>query len=834
MPDASASPLAGPASVSLALTARFWPRAACALAPATIALVNTGGEALTLDPPTCDPLLDRETGAAVPMQLAAVLPKRDLPPGGSALVMLTGSVPARPGTYAATLRVRASGGAALAVPLVVTVGASPLRGILCALLGLLVAGLIGMAQTEGDLHARRATLLQARADAEDWVRRNPVPSRLAPAWDAYDADMQAALRALSRRRPVAVVDWRVALANGRSRAAEDELTRIRDAMKDAPPGAAEVAELDVAWTALKAQLDGLATRPEALPGAAPDNLAGRLTAFLATFRAAFLTAPVQEATAEIGTQVRLADLTLAAGQREAARQQAVEVRRWLERAAHDLGQRLATLAGFEALAGSLWLEDAVLRQRAADPALPDAARGAVASGLDAAEAAIGAGTTLPTLATAYQHVLAAGTDLLRAQAAVVVRQVQLAVTRAAAATDEAAVNAAMAVDPPAPHDPPARRSAWAGRVFAAWRTLVATLPDAGARRDLAARLDAIEALRANGDLKAMSAPYKAFLQAWQDASLRRVQQAARGAEASFCRDFGVDLRRTLAATESNLRLIAAGPDRLGWEAAIDRIRLRAGSVPEGDCLAVDLQRQPDSFAVTQKPASPLFDLRAAANALSANVFTAALNATALPATTRLAAAEASGVPEAIALMRRLASGPRPLTLATVPADGLTAGQAIRFDVGNLDPAWGAGVLVAIDYGDHRPIELRSAEALRQQAFVHAYVAPGRPRVQVVAATGFRPGSLEPTEERLGSLDPPTLAVADSPVRLARALADQFVNLRFGLAGAAALLIYLWQFQSRQPDFGRRGFDYVKAFALGFVVEAATSNLPEALNKLVLG
>jgi hypothetical protein len=39
---------------------------------------------------------------------------------------------------------------------------------------------------------------------------------------------------------------------------------------------------------------------------------------------------------------------------------------------------------------------------------------------------------------------------------------------------------------------------------------------------------------------------------------------------------------------------------------------------------------------------------------------------------------------------------------------------------------------------------------------------------------------------------------------------------------------------KEATFGRSGFDYVRAFALGFAVETAAWNLPEVLNKLAAG
>jgi hypothetical protein len=48
------------------------------------------------------------------------------------------------------------------------------------------------------------------------------------------------------------------------------------------------------------------------------------------------------------------------------------------------------------------------------------------------------------------------------------------------------------------------------------------------------------------------------------------------------------------------------------------------------------------------------------------------------------------------------------------------------------------------------------------------------------------------------------------------------------------LVYFWQFLEKQPTFGARPFDYVKAFALGIAVQAAVINLPDALGKIALG
>jgi hypothetical protein len=176
--------------------------------------------------------------------------------------------------------------------------------------------------------------------------------------------------------------------------------------------------------------------------------------------------------------------------------------------------------------------------------------------------------------------------------------------------------------------------------------------------------------------------------------------------------------------------------------------------------------------------------------------------------------------------------PRHLTVTATPPRSV-AGQAVRFDLGNLDPNWGLGVQVAIDYGDRQVPDELDADQVRKSGFVHTYETPLRGTLHVVAASAFRAGSMEPTGKVLGD-GSFTLNVADSPIHLARTLSDALLNLRFALALAISLLVYIWQFRTKELTFGRSGFDYVKAFALGFAVEAAAWNLPDILNKLAVG
>jgi hypothetical protein len=173
-----------------------------------------------------------------------------------------------------------------------------------------------------------------------------------------------------------------------------------------------------------------------------------------------------------------------------------------------------------------------------------------------------------------------------------------------------------------------------------------------------------------------------------------------------------------------------------------------------------------------------------------------------------------------------------LRLLTPPSDWYV-GRPIQIQVEGVARNWGAGVRVGLDFGDHTPPETKSAEDALKQPFVHTYTTPLTARTRVVAASGFRDGTLEVTGDQMGS-GTLTFNIGVSPVSVARRLADAFLSIRFGLALLIALLVYFWQFWTNQKTFGSQSLDYVKAFVLGVVAEAAVSNLPEALGKLVLG
>src|SRR5271166_875920 len=81
MPESAASPLAGPPSVTMARTAPFWPAMDISVTLPALALVNTGSAPIQITRIDCDPLADRETGAAMTQALSAAPPAEAVPPG---------------------------------------------------------------------------------------------------------------------------------------------------------------------------------------------------------------------------------------------------------------------------------------------------------------------------------------------------------------------------------------------------------------------------------------------------------------------------------------------------------------------------------------------------------------------------------------------------------------------------------------------------------------------------------------------------------------------------------------------------------------------------------
>ena len=158
-----------------------------------------------------------------------------------------------------------------------------------------------------------------------------------------------------------------------------------------------------------------------------------------------------------------------------------------------------------------------------------------------------------------------------------------------------------------------------------------------------------------------------------------------------------------------------------------------------------------------------------------------------------------------------------------------------FALSGLDPDWGSGVGVVIDWGDGTAPRLTDAEKLRQgDRLEHRYDEVATVQAVAVAADRFVSAPAGAVPRAAGPELGRSVAevfVRPSPATTAERLADIFLTAQFGLALLIASVVYFWRYHAGPRVFGTRGFDYVEAFALGFAAYAAVADLPKLLAEL---
>jgi hypothetical protein len=270
-----------------------------------------------------------------------------------------------------------------------------------------------------------------------------------------------------------------------------------------------------------------------------------------------------------------------------------------------------------------------------------------------------------------------------------------------------------------------------------------------------------------------------------------------------------------------MRRLEAHPNLPKWEGQLDQLAMQARAAP-------DVAEQMPLDCLTQ-----MVDLSGKAFNLSNEIESALWDATVLPdATKRQLALDLRGslTPETL---RNLLSDSRALQIEiATPPDERYVGREIEFKVANLDPIWGPGVTLAMDFGDQQVTTATAEDLRKNKGFTHAYAGAASVKPTVLAAEAFKPGTSTPIGRTLGSGEGPAMLISPSPISLAREVADRLFNARFGLALLIAGLLYFWRYYSTTNVFGARRFDYAQAFALGFAVSFAVEKLPERLGDFI--
>jgi len=823
-----ASTLAGPAVVTIKVGSPRGPfarkGASVALPPTQIRIVNTGSAALTIAPLMFDPLQWSDTGATADASLAANVAQRELQPGDSSLLTISGRVPAAPAAYASTLRVASQEGARLPIRIEFRVAAAAAWGFGCMVLGLLLVGLLslldGASGVRGDL---RHALIERQA-AHEFLQQTPPPQSLMPLVTSLDREYDAAIEILQQPRAFSFIDRRGADAKEHLDRAQAINGELRQAMAAKPRGGIEVADLVEEWAALAQHFEQISRQ---FLGPAPQGmaLAQRLGAFDAWAAQRLLKPPLDTYTRDFDYQVSRVLLTHASGRTPVAATEAVAVRRWMQRAADVVNAQVQLASYYAQLSQSNVATAERTRRRIATPGTSPDRRAAILSTLDDAAATLTEPFDWPMRRTVNERILAARTETLRAETDTV-----LAAALAARAQEEkddslAAIEAVIAEGSKLKRGAdnkvdPADKARWLRRNVAAWRARLATFadPEPAAMR---AELDRLEAAVEAGDMDAVATRSRSMFEQWAAYSSARAQAMILKATAPFCLRLRDDALIDLQASQASMRRLETHPKLQPWEGQLDQLAMKVRASPDA------VENMPPNCLAT------LTELSTQAYNLSNEIDSALWDATALPdATKRQLAIDLRGslTPETL---RNLLADVRPLQIeVSTPPEERYVGREIEFRIANLDPIWGPGVMVSLNFGDDQ-FASASAEDLRKNKwFTHVYAAAKGVKPVAAAAEGFRPNSLDAIGKQLGQGEMQQFYVLPSPISLARQFADRFFNARFGLALLVAGLLYFWRYHATKTVFGANRFDYVQAFALGFVVSLAVDQFPQKFSDFI--
>ncbi len=827
-PEPGSGTIAGPQTVTIRRASRLGPLAAAArqmhLPGVYFSIVNGGASPCAIETLTLDPVSVAGTGTTATAQLTllrAAGATMTLAPGAALDLVVSGTIPARPGAYATTARITTDAGEALAIPIALSVPASPVWGIAAMVAGLLLLGTVNLLAGEGAVNSKLRDALQARQDIHTALESNPAPESRAGDVAAMDHDFDAAIAVLGARRQFSVLDHRNETAAAFLMEATALAGSLRSDVAGRPRGAAEIADMEQDWKNMQPILQQVAALPASLPS--PETgLAGKLDNFLLRFRQRMLQQPAAFIAAETTTELGRMALDESAGEGDAARELALTTRLWLRRSALFLNRTLTTYRSALVEAGWMLNTDAALRERAAHDDMAPAFRAAIVADLDQAAAQLDGDAWLDNWKMAHSLVNTAWTTQVKGVAETAKLRVDEAIAAVNRQTDTSDIDALMAQAQaaPKPHTLAIKQQVLT-HALTLWRGHVARIDDGDWRGKLNHEIDTMQTLVGAGKIADSLQPYRVLLNDWAALNAQLVQRAIDKLDHARCLEIFADLQRNTAGIEAMLREQPPGAAMAAWDRQLDQIRL-------------DMQREgPDTDAVTHDCTRPLLDLETRVNGLSGTIFAVSLADIPLNALTRIRLAEASGVAAAISATQANRDHPRNLVLeAVTPVAEQVVGRSVTFALRGGDPVWGSAANIDVNFGDGTPPFHATAEQLRQgQQISHAFQSAITAHVTVVAAEPATPGGGAATILGAGKT---SILVAPSPVTGAQVLADEFINLRFGLALLLALTVYYWRYQNRTSVFGAESYDYVEAFALGFAADAAVANFPAALKAFAPG
>lgn len=825
---ADGSPLTGPGAIRIDVRSPRGPlsrKTDLLTVPETqICLLNQGAQPATIKHVAFDPLQHSETGTMADSSLSIAVQKTELAAGESTPIIVSGQIPATPGVYASMLRIPTEDGPPLVIRAEFHVAATPAWAFACMILGLSLVGFIALLDGESGVQGELHRALDARQTAHEFLQRTPPPQSRSALVEDIHREFDTAIASLQKPRELSFVDHRVADAQEHLQTARNRLGELHKDLSAKPEGSIEVSELAQEWKTLQEHFSALSKR---FIVAAPqgNTFAERLDAFDAWAAQRVLKPAITYYDAEFGYQVNSAQLLYAAGRGPDAATKAVAIRRWMQRAADVVNTQAQLLMFFVQQSANDLTTVERIRQRANAEGIEATARNATLGSLDKATSLMSEPFTWPLRGTVAQQIQKAHTEMMRAEAAATIAAAKLAEAQEEKEDSIEAIQKIIDEGAKLPRGADGKidakaKIAWLRRGVAAWRERLATLPDPNPPA-LLTELDALEQAIDAGNLDAVSAHTRGLFEQWASYGTARATSMILKATAPFCLRLRDDTLVSLEATQQTMRRLEGNSNYKKWESELDRLRMKTQAAPD---------------AVAKMPINCLDlmgELYESAYNVSNDVTSAMWSTATLPETTKHELAADLGSTLTPDVLQSLISDTRPLhiEITTLPEERY-AGRQIEFRIGNIEPVWGLGVNVRIDFGDGHD-KTQTAEDLRKNSSVtHAYAEPKSYTLSVVAAEALETDAMRPSRKALGEGQLQNFVVQPSPVSVASRLAEIFFNVRFALALLVAGLFHFWRYRSTKDVFGARSFDYAQAFALGFAVSLAVNDLPQKLAEFI--
>jgi len=819
--------LTGPEALSLQVMHPLGPLAARSsriihLPCIRFTLKHTGDKPLKSAVFDVEPLRREEDGASV-QAICTVNPEDDkfvagsIEPGEVLQVRLTGEGYLPPGSYRSNLRITVKDiEDTLLIPITVSVQAHWAWAMGFMFLGLMFLGLSVFLAAAESRRTQLAEALYLRQTVHEFLEHHPPAEADYSVVASIDDALVMALEALSAPMPLGIKDWRLVRAEHYQAQAHEQFEDLRRHLKEKAPGSAEVEKLQATWQDLNARV---AAAREVLPP--PEDKAEAefnksLTALVQAFQRAqwhiHLDPLFRAIKDRLGPQVERARLALSAGEGARAQELASTVHRWLRRAARNLEQRVCLLLGWRSLAVDMVIRQIALVKVLNDPAFPEEARNELSTLMEAAKATLSANLSPENFRDAYKMLQEAETAVVSARSKLDVEHVRASIQAVKEQTSLASIEQAM--EDFSPDDSIDTKQQKGLHIMELWRERVEIVEDPNRKKKLLDLITSSEQCLKRGDLEGSSPGFKKLLDQWLAYQNDQQQKALWVIEEAQCRRFASNLRDQLKLSRESLVLLEPHPMVAGLEEELEQLRSKVQKVSlEPGCMDVFLKLQKDLLTAGDR------------------MFTAVVMAVDIPSEARLAAAEHSEVREAIVLARRLMTEPWPVQVTSrTRYDDLYVDRQVVLEVSNLDPAWGPGTQVIVDFGDESEWLIKTAEQIRQEAVLtHRYSRPERVVMHVLMAEDIDERSLRPLGDILGEGEK-ILNIRPSPISTALAMSDFFLNLRFLLALSIGLLIQGWRFYGQEP-FGIRDRDYLEAFALGFGINAGVATVAAIVSNI---